>query len=366
MITISLCMIVKNEEETLGRCLDSVQGLADEIIVVDTGSTDRTQEVARQYTDAVYPYQWTDDFAAARNYAFSKATGDYLLWLDADDLLLQPDREKFLSLKETLSPQVDLVMMRYHVAFDSAGNPTFSYYRERLLKNHAGFLWEGKVHEVITPRGVIVYSDIGVTHRKTRSGDPDRNLRIEEKMLADGEKLGPRQQFYYGRELVDHREYAKAIQVLELFLLEPAAWVENKLDACRLLSGCYRQLGWQEDALFALLRGLALAPPRAELCCDLGAWFLGQGRFEEAVFWYQTALSRPREDQSGGFVSPDCYGFLPAIQLCVCLDQLGRRREAAAYNELAATYRPDSKEVAHNRAYFASLGEEPETNSLSL
>ena len=214
MITISLCMIVKNEEETLGRCLDSVQGIADEIIVVDTGSTDRTQEVARQYTDAVYPYQWTDDFAAARNYAFSKATGDYLLWLDADDLLLQPDREKFLSLKETLSPQVDLVMMRYHVAFDSAGNPTFSYYRERLLKNHAGFLWEGKVHEVITPRGVIVYSDIGVTHRKTRSGDPDRNLRIYEKMLADGEKLGPRQQFYYGRELVDHREYAKAIQVL--------------------------------------------------------------------------------------------------------------------------------------------------------
>ena len=363
MITISLCMIVKNEEETLGRCLDSVQGVADEIIVVDTGSTDRTQEVALWYTDVVCPYPWADDFAAARNYAFSKATGDYLLWLDADDILLQPDREKFLTLKETLSPQVDLVMMPYYTAFDSAGNPTFSYYRERLVKNHAGFLWEGKVHEAIPPRGVVVYSDIGITHRKTRPSDPNRNLRIYEKMLADGEKLEPRQQFYYGRELVDHREYAKAIQVLELFLLEPAAWVENKLDACRLLSSCYRQLGWKEEALLALLRGLALVPPRGELCCDLGAWFMEEGRLEEAVFWYQTALSRPREDRLGGFVSPDCYGFLPAIQLCVCLDRMGRRREAAAYNELAAAYRPDSKEVAHNRAYFASFGEEPETNS---
>lgn len=360
MITISLCMIVKNEEETLGRCLSSVQGIADEIIVVDTGSTDRTQEIARQYTDKLYPFPWTDDFAAARNFAFSKATQDYLLWLDADDLLLEADREDFLSLKKTLSPQVDLVMMKYHVAFDTAGNPTFSYYRERLLKNRAGFQWEGKVHEVITPRGNILYSDIGVTHRKIRPGDPDRNLRIYEKLLQAGERLGPRQQFYYGRELVDHRRYPEAIQVLELFLLEPDAWVENRIDACRLLASCYRQLGWKEDAQLALLRGMTLAPPRAELCCDLGNLFLEEGRCQEAAFWYETALSRPREDRSGGFVSPDCYGFLPAIQLCVCMDRLGRREEAARYNELAASFRPNSKEVEYNRAYFASLAAQPE------
>ena len=77
MITISLCMIVKNESEVLARCLDSVRGAVDEIIIVDTGSDDNTREIARRYTDHVYDFEWIDDFSAARNYSFSKASMDY-------------------------------------------------------------------------------------------------------------------------------------------------------------------------------------------------------------------------------------------------------------------------------------------------
>ena len=84
MITLSLCMIVKNEEDVLGRCLSCMDGIADEIVIVDTGSTDRTREIALQFTSKVYDFPWRDDFAAARNFAFSKATMDYTLWLDAD------------------------------------------------------------------------------------------------------------------------------------------------------------------------------------------------------------------------------------------------------------------------------------------
>ena len=84
MISISLCMIVKNEEEVLARCLDSLKGLMDEIIIVDTGSTDNTKEIARKYTDLVYDFSWCDDFAAARNFSFSKATKDYIYAPDAD------------------------------------------------------------------------------------------------------------------------------------------------------------------------------------------------------------------------------------------------------------------------------------------
>lgn len=79
MITISLCMIVKNEEQVLSRCLDSLAGLMDEIIIVDTGSCDRTREIAARYTDKIYDYIWKDDFADARNFAFSKASMEYII-----------------------------------------------------------------------------------------------------------------------------------------------------------------------------------------------------------------------------------------------------------------------------------------------
>ena len=85
MYSVSLCMIVKNEEAVIGRCLESVQGMVDEIIIVDTGSEDRTKEIVERYTDKIYDFSWRDDFAAARNYSFSLASGDFILWLDADD-----------------------------------------------------------------------------------------------------------------------------------------------------------------------------------------------------------------------------------------------------------------------------------------
>ena len=77
MVTVSLCMIVKNEEKHLPRCLDSVRDLVDEIVIADTGSTDRTVEIARRYTEQVYGFPWRDDFAAARNFSFSKASMEY-------------------------------------------------------------------------------------------------------------------------------------------------------------------------------------------------------------------------------------------------------------------------------------------------
>ena len=89
MITISLCMIVKNEEDVLGRCLEGVKDIVDEIIIVDTGSCDTTKEIASKYTEKLYEFPWIGDFSAARNYSFSKATMEYIMWLDADDELLQ-------------------------------------------------------------------------------------------------------------------------------------------------------------------------------------------------------------------------------------------------------------------------------------
>ena len=95
MITISLCMIVKNEEKILERCLDSVADLVDEIVIADTGSTDATKEIARRYTEKVYDFPWIDDFSAARNFVFSKATQEYIYSADADEVLSEEKRHCF-------------------------------------------------------------------------------------------------------------------------------------------------------------------------------------------------------------------------------------------------------------------------------
>ena len=94
-------MIVKNEQEMIEQCLASIKHVVDEINIVDTGSTDRTKEIVAAYTDRIFDFKWKDDFGAARNYSFSKATKDYILWLDADDILLQEDANKLKELKKT-------------------------------------------------------------------------------------------------------------------------------------------------------------------------------------------------------------------------------------------------------------------------
>ena len=363
MISVSLCMIVKNEEDVLERCLESAAGLADEIIIVDTGSTDRTREIAARFTSRIFDFPWQDDFAAARNESFSHASMDYCLWLDADDVLLEEDRAAFLELKETLDPAVSVVMAPYHAGFDEAGRVTFSYYRERLIKNRAGMRWEGAVHEAIAPAGRIFYAAFAVTHRKSRPGDPDRNLRIYQAQLRKGVELDPRQQFYYGRELYYHRRYEEALEVFRRFLAEGRGWVENEIDACCHCACCLERLDRPQEALEALLRSLAYDRPRAEVCCELGRWFFQRDRLRQASFWYALALTCPRDDRRGGFVSPDCYGYLPCIQLCVCWSRLGDRQRAERFNDLAALFKPEDPAVLHNRAYFHSLPRETPPDS---
>lgn len=355
MATISLCMIVKNEEKTLARCLDSIQGLVDEIIIVDTGSSDRTVEIAAEFTDKIYRHPWTDDFAAARNASFSKATMEYCMWLDADDVLLPTERDKFLQLKQSLSPDTDMVMMKYNTAFDETGNPVFSYYRERLIRNVPEYRWVGEVHEVISPAGNILYSDAAISHKKEGPGDPDRNLRIYRRMLENGKTLDPRQLYYYGRELYYHRQYEEAAAVFEKFLDLPEGWVENKIEACTVCADCYYRLGRNEDALPMLLRSFSFDTPRAELCCDIGNHFLKCGNYRSAVYWYETALTRERNARTGGFVLPDCYDYIPMLQLCVCYDRLGDTEKAREYNEMAGSCKPFSKAYLYNKRYFDSL-----------
>lgn len=355
MPTISLCMIVKNEEMHIARCLDSIAKLVDEIIIVDTGSTDQTVEIASHYTPKVYSYPWKDDFSDARNYSFSKASMDYCMWMDADDILEEAERDKFLQLKQSLSPDIDIVMMKYNTAFDEAGLPSFFYFRERWIRNCSKYRWVGVLHEVIPPNGSVIYSDIAICHKKMNAGNPDRNLKMYQKLLADGKTLEPRQQYYYGRELYYHKQYEEAVSVFEQFLLSAEGWVENKIEACSICADCYYHLGQEHSALMTLLRSMSFDLPRAELCCDIGKYFLEHGNYHNAIYWYETALHTQKNEYAGGFILPDCYDYIPLLQLCVCYDKIGDRQKAKEYNERAGICKPYSKAYLYNKHYFDSL-----------
>lgn len=351
MQTISLCMIVRDEEAVLGRCLDSVADCVDELIVVDTGSVDGTKEIAARYTNRVYDFVWIDDFAAARNESFQYATMDYCMWMDADDVLLQSDRQALLQLKAKLDGSADVVMLPYQ-ALDEDGKVVLSYDRERLLRREAGFQWQGRVHEAIVPVGNLLYGAAAVTHCPVGKKDFDRNLRIYRAMLAQGIALGPREQYYYGRELYDHGLYREAEQIFSEFLERTDSWAIDQVEACRLLAGCYQQLKRPEKQLNALLRALVYTVPGAGLCCDLGDWFLEQAQYQQAIWWYEQALRVVPDSHSGAFIQQDTYGYIPCLQLCVCYDRLSQPDKAQQYNEQAAQYHPHSATVAYNRQYF--------------
>lgn len=353
MITISLCMIVKNEEKVIGRCLDCVKDIVDEIIIVDTGSTDKTKEISLRYTDLVYNFIWTEDFSSARNFSFSKAGKDYCMWLDADDILTKDNQRKLLELKNTISPDTDVIMCKYNTAFDDKGTPTFSYYRERIIKRSSNLVWSGKVHEVISPSGKIIYSDFAVNHNKIGIGDPDRNLKIFENMISKGMILNAREQFYYGRELYYHSRYRDAAEILNNFLGEGKGWVENNIDACKILSYCHYKNGNEKLALNTLFRSFEYDNPRAETCCDIGKHFFDRNMIKQAVFWYEEALLCKKDDKSGGFILEDCYNYVPYIQLCVCWYRLGRIDKAISYNNMAGKYKPQSIAYLENKKFFA-------------
>ena len=352
MQTISLCMIVKNEEDVLERCLSGASPLADEIIIVDTGSTDRTKEIAARFTDHVYDYPWQDDFAAARNFAFSKAACDYQLWLDADDVIPPDSLQKLLTLKAELSPDTDVVMLPYHIAFDENGAPTFAYERERLLRREKRFRWTGAVHEVVTPSGNILHYDAPIEHRKLRVADPERNLRIFERLQNEGHPLDTRQKFYYARELYYHERYADALSVYADFFAQSDAWIEDRITACLHRAECLLALGREGDALRSLSESFVYAAPRAEICCAIGHIFMKQEQYARAAFWYETALRTEFSAETSGFSQPDCHDFIPLMQLCVCHDRMGNLRLASAYNEKAGRIKPCHHNVAQNRMYF--------------
>lgn len=355
-MTLGLSMIVKNEQAVLERCLNGIKSAVDEIVIVDTGSTDNTVQIAKRYTDKVYSFDWINDFSAARNFALSKVKSDYWMWLDADDIVPECTLNAIKRLKNN-GIAADIVMLPYVAAVDENGKPTYSYYRERIIKNGKRFFWQGAVHEAVELSGKITHLNKPIIHQKPieRSGGT-RNLDIYRAIIASGKTLSPRERYYYARELYFNSLYVEAANELSAFICGDGGIKANKADACLLLSDCFIRLGDKKSAMQAALYRFAFTSPDGEGCCKVASLFFAEKDYVSAAYWYERATRGKPDMTSGAFVQPDYYGFIPLVWLSVCYDRLGDIKRAHRYHIRAKKLKPTDKSIIANDAYFATKG----------
>lgn len=286
MITISLCMIVKNEEAVLARCLDSLCGLMDEIIIVDTGSTDNTKDVALKYTDKVYDFSWCDDFAAARNFSFSKATMEYIYAPDADEVLDEVNRRRFAMLKAAMLTDIEIVTMKYITPdeFNTVQNANCDI-RPKLYKRLRTFSWINPVHETVRLDPIIYDSDIEIKHLP-QSMHGKRDFTIFKRSYEKNGYLPETIVTMYAKELLKcgtPEDFADA-----------AAFFEHEYqkapteEATCVLARYYRQKELFDKFFSVALKNVA-QNGCSEVCCELGAYYLYKEDYEEACLWYYNA-----------------------------------------------------------------------------
>ncbi|ANS76816.1 glycosyl transferase [Paenibacillus yonginensis] len=342
-------MIVKDEAKVLSRCLDSVRDLVDEIIIVDTGSSDRTKEIAAGYTDRVLDWEWTDDFAAARNYSFEQATRDYIMWLDADDVLYEKDRAKFAELKQSLSWEPDAIIFNYDLAFDPNGNAIASSRRYRLVKRSQGYRWFNPVHEYLNVKGgKVLDTDIAVSHH--REGDHSaRNMAIFQKWIEKSGKLEGRTLFFYANELLDQKRYPEAAACYETYFGEPIGYREDRIAACAKLAECYHHLGQKDKQLDMLLKSFQYDVPHADISCAIAGCFEAKEEWGLAVYWYNRALESRLPEGYMGVVNAAYQTWVPHVQLCFCYARLGLLQQALEHNNHALSYLPGEANLLENK-----------------
>ena len=341
-------MIVKNEEKVLARCLDCVKQFADEIIIVDTGSGDSTKKIASKYTDKVFDFAWCDDFAKARNFSFSLATMDYVMWLDADDVLEYSEIEKINQLK--LNMVADVYMLKYATNFDKTGKPTFVFDRERIMKNDKRALWNGFVHEAIAPFGRVEYLDIVVQHRKISTHYTKRNLNMFRKALKRGIKFGAREQYYYARELFYWGYLKKAIKEFKKFLILPYKFLPNTIDAHLTIAKCEERLGNVENAKKWLFEALNIIP-NAEVICELARLYENQGKIHTAIYFYQSALNVEKPKEKGFFIREEYYYLIPLLELTKLFYSIDKQK-SKQYHDMAKSLAPGHESVIFNQQFF--------------
>ncbi|MDD3172594.1 MAG: glycosyltransferase family 2 protein [Herbinix sp.] len=339
MFTISICMIVKNEEKVLERCLDSLKGLAEEIIIVDTGSTDLTKQIAARYTNRIYDFEWVNDFSAARNFSFSKASMDYIYAADADEVLDEENRQRFLVLKQKLLPEIEIVQMKY--SNQLSYNTTYNFdmeYRPKLYKRLRNFRWVEPIHESVVLAPIVFDSDIVIQHMPL-SSHAARDFGSFQRVIEQYGVLSPKLYEMYAKELYiagETNDFMEAYPYFKSFAdKEECSDRERKIYEC-ILTKCYRLKNDVTGMMKYCLRNIADGKASSEVCYELGEYFIGISDYQEATIWYYNAAYEAECELNIHYA-----GDYPLKQLAQCYHNLGNFQQEEAFMELYNTWSPE-------------------------
>ncbi|WP_051598423.1 glycosyltransferase family 2 protein [Selenomonas ruminantium] len=290
-IHISACVIVKNEAENIGRWLASMCTVADEMIVVDTGSSDNTVELAQKSGAKVYYFEWCNDFAAAKNFALEKAKGNWILFLDADEYFTPESQPKVRPLIERLEPnqKIDGVLCRLvNIDVDDNNRIMTTLVQLRMFRNKRNLRYKGKVHEVLTltkGNSLELANEIEIYHTGYSThvvqAKMRRNLKlIEERIAANGGRKEPMDDRYlmdiwYGLGNPD-----KAIAYAKLLLAQEKLSLDLRGRAYETWASCCIEHRYPAEETAACLQAAIRAcPDLAEFPLMRGLW-----RFERREY----------------------------------------------------------------------------------
>lgn len=334
-------MIVKDEEKVLERCLESLKGLVDEIILVDTGSTDATKRIAARYTDKIYDFEWVDDFSAARNYSFSKATKDYIYVADADEVIDEENRQRFLFLKQSLLPEIDIVQMKY--ANQLSFNTTYNFdeeYRPKLYKRLRSFQWIEPIHESVILTPIIYDSEIVIQHMPI-SNHAGRDFKAFQRVIRQIGKLSPKLYEMYAKELYiagEKIDFMDAFSYFKEFAeQEECSERERKIYECILVKS-YRLQGDFTGMMKYSLRNIADGKGSAEVCYELGEYFMDLKDYKEATIWFYNAAY-----EASCELNIHYSGDYPLKRLTQCYHFLGNSQQEDAFMKLHDMWNIDDR-----------------------
>jgi len=283
-------MIVKNEEKVLKRCLSSIAPLCDEVVIVDTGSTDSTKSIASNYTNKIYDFQWIDDFSAARNFAFSKCSCDYIYSADADEYLDEENKIRFKNLIKAIDPAIEIVQMHYYEPGISDVLNSKSEYRPKLFKRLRTFRWIDPVHETVSTDPLVFDSDVVINHEPEKFHTA-RDFSIFENIYHRDGKLSRRLYAMYARELYKNGTPEQIRRGCDIF--RDAISGDMDVDTLQmLLAVLAKDARLNKNAPGMLLytsRLLAVPEPCSEVCLELGEFFYDSGEYNDAALWYLNA-----------------------------------------------------------------------------